>query len=991
MVKIFKTVLLGIGLLILSQAAFAQSGHSITGVLKDADNGEAVGFATVSLTISGGTKPLKYALTNESGEIKLESVRNGNYALRIELLGYKTIIRDLTVKNASIELGEIPFEIDQQQIDAATVSAVGNPIIIKKDTIEYNASSFKTTESDVLEDLLKKLPGVEVSDNGTITVNGESISRITIDGRTFFLDDPQIASKNIPAKLVNKLKVIKKKSEQAEFTGIDDGQEENVIDLSVAPGMMRGMFGNVTAGAGHDIPAASNDAGDYRFTGNAMIGRFSDASQISVILNGNNTNGQGFNDISGGMMGGMGGMGGGMMGFGGGITTSYMGGLNIAGDLFDGKMDIGGNYVYNGSKTDSEQTSDRITYISDTEHLYNSSTGFSNSTSSGHRVGIRLEHEFSENTSIFFEPNFNFGDGTSLSESTSSTDTYNPTSKLMTRTNDSWSQNTTANKNMNAGGTFLFRQRLGIPGRTLTIMANANVSNIDMTGNNRSETNVYMNNAIVNKDIINQNFVQNTKSTSVMTTATYTEPMGNFFYLQGEYRFTWNKSASERTTFEQDGTLVPAYSNSIINENTNHSIGFNFLYQNSKLHAQIGASLLPNKSRNYTETGTAYKIDTTITVLNWSPQVMIIWNPSDYNNVRFNYRGNSQQPSTSQLISVPDNSNPLSISFGNPNLAPYFSNNFSVDYRFTNMANFSSFNIGFNGGFTTDPIVNSSWYTNGISYSMPMNGPTTLNGGFNTMINTPIAKSDFSVSNMLSANYFQSASYVGANIDTPTYVDADGALDYARFFADYNKGLLNFTENSTKTLSFNERLRTTYRSDNLEVILTGGTNYRRSWYSISTLADNTTTWNNSLGSSLNWTLPNAGLTLKADYTYNWYRGYTTPQPDEHILNASLQKLLFNNTVTLSLSAQDILGQSKNLMVSDSSNIHSETTNNTLGRYIIVGLSYRFGTFGRNRGRGMGGPGMGGPGGGPGPGMGGGMPPMGGPGMGGPGMGGGRPR
>ena len=535
MVKIFKTVLLGIGLLILSQAAFAQSGYSITGVLKDADNGEAVGFATVSLTISGGSKPLKYALTNESGEIKLESVRNGNYALRIELLGYKTIIRDLTVKNASIDLGDIPFEIDQQQIDAATVSAVGNPIIIKKDTIEYNASSFKTTESDVLEDLLKKLPGVEVSDNGTITVNGESISRITIDGRTFFLDDPQIASKNIPAKLVNKLKVIKKKSEQAEFTGIDDGQEENVIDLSVAPGMMRGMFGNVTAGAGHDIPAASNDAGDYRFTGNAMIGRFSDASQISVILNGNNTNGQGFNDISGGMMrgamgggfggrggggsmmmgrgagmmGGMGGMGGGMMGFGGGITTSYMGGLNIAGDLFDGRMDIGGNYVYNGSKTDSEQTSDRITYISDTEHLYNSSSGFSNSTSSGHRVGIRLEHEFSENTSIFFEPNFNFGDGTSLSESKSTTDTYNPTSKLMTRTNDSWSQNTTANKNMNAGGTFLFRQRLGIPGRTLTIMANANVSNIDMTGNNRSETNVYMNNAVANTELINQNFVQN--------------------------------------------------------------------------------------------------------------------------------------------------------------------------------------------------------------------------------------------------------------------------------------------------------------------------------------------------------------------------------------------------------------------------------------------------------------------------------------------------
>ena len=191
---------------------------------------------------------------------------------------------------------------DVKVLDAASVTAVGNPIVVKKDTVEYAASSFKTSDNDMLEELLKKLPGVEVAADGSITANGETVTKIMIDGKPFFLDDPQLASKNIPAKLIEKVKVVEKKSDQALFTGVDDGEEETVIDLSMKPGVFDSWFGNLMAGGGHDIPGEGSDMNDPRYQAAAMMGRFSEKSQISVILNGNNTNNRGFNDVAGSMM-----------------------------------------------------------------------------------------------------------------------------------------------------------------------------------------------------------------------------------------------------------------------------------------------------------------------------------------------------------------------------------------------------------------------------------------------------------------------------------------------------------------------------------------------------------------------------------------------------------------------------------------------------------------------------------------------------------------
>ncbi|MBP5390352.1 MAG: carboxypeptidase regulatory-like domain-containing protein, partial [Bacteroidales bacterium] len=461
----------------LSVTLFAQNSANVTGTLLDGNSGEPVGFATVSLTPKGSTKVSKYVLSTSAGKVTIEGVRHGTYTLKAEMMGYKTYTQEITIRDRNLALGDLKMEVDQEVLDAASVSAMGNAVVVKKDTVEYNASSFATTDNDMLINLLKKLPGIEVGDDGTITSNGERVTKIYIDGKTFFMDDPQLASQNIPAKMIEKLKVIKKKSEQAEFSGVDDGQEETVIDLSVQQSMMNGMFANVMLGAGHDLKgedASGDDVPDwmtehndaFRFQSNAFIGNFRKNSQISLILNANNANTRGFGDIAGGNMrammgGGGGGFGGG--GGGGGITTSWMGGLNGSVDLFDNDMQLAGNYVYNGSNTYSGSLTSRTTHMLGSEDIVSDTESHGVSNSDGHRFGIRLEHKFSENSSILFEPQVNFGGGNFNNSSL-----FNTVSVSGVPSNDGWSSSNGLNNNWATSGRFLLRQRLGMPGRTLT-------------------------------------------------------------------------------------------------------------------------------------------------------------------------------------------------------------------------------------------------------------------------------------------------------------------------------------------------------------------------------------------------------------------------------------------------------------------------------------------------------------------------------------------
>lgn len=948
--------------LFVSILASAQNSVSVSLRLIDSKTSDPVSFATVSLTVKGAEHPAKYVLSDSEGKATLEKVRRGTYILKAELMGYKAHSQEINVEK-TLNLGDIKMDEDVEVLDAARVSDVGNPIIIRKDTIEYTASSFKTSDNDMLEELLKKLPGVEVEADGTITANGETITKITIDGKTFFLDDPQLASKNIPAKMIEKVKVVEKKSDQALFTGIDDGEHETVIDLSMRPGMMKGWFGNVMGGGGHDVPGAGSDMNDWRYQGAAMMGRFTDKSQISVILNGNNTNNRGFNDMAGSMMQGMrggGGMGRGMGGWGrgNGITTSWMGGLNGAFTLLDEKMDLAGNYLYNGSINDVMEESSKITYLEDGSRLLNDEVGTGRTMTQGHRFGMRLEHEFSENTSILFEPQFNFGYGNfnEFSKFTTATERDG----VATPTNEGYTSRNGLNDNWRTSGFLLLRQKLGKPGRTISANIRYSYSNNDMTGFNQSLTDIFdLQTAERTSEIVNQRYDQNSKSTSLSGRVVYTEPLGGGFFLEANYQYGWNKNTSFKNTFNSatdeliDDLLVyngvgeipdPVYSNSINNTSQNHRAGASFTYQKEKIRAQLGAAYNPTITDNVTSGHEPYHN----VAHNWSPQASLNYEFNDNTNIRFFYWGRSSQPSTNQLLPVPDNSNPLNISLGNPNLNPYFNHSLRGNFGYTNKKTFTSVNARFGASLVQDGITNAQWYDpSGVQYSIPVNGPATGNADLRVMVNSPFGKSGFSIFSMTYGRYNQSTSFIGSGaLESEKYYNPETAtFDYAAFNRDYSdlSASDDFVNNKTQTMSFTQRLRLTYRNDFVEVTVGGRTRMNKSWYTMKN-SQLQATWNNQVDASMNWTIP-GGINIISDVDYNWYNGYTTPQEDEIILNAEITKLLFKNKCTLALKAYDILGQSKNLSVSDSANYHLETRNNTLGRYIILSLTYRFGNFG----------------------------------------------
>ena len=952
----------------------AQAIYSIKLKLVDDKTSEPVAYATASVTLQGAKEPEKYVLTDAEGVGTLVKLKKGVYTVKAELMGYESYQKQVTVAQ-NMDLGVIRMKEDTEVLDAAKVSAIGNPILVKKDTVEYTASSFKTSDNDMLEELLKKLPGVEVESDGSITANGETIKKITIDGKTFFLDDPQLASKNIPAKMIEKVKVVEKKSDQALFTGIDDGEEEMVIDLSLKPGMMQGWFGNLMGGGGHDIPGANSDMNDWRYQAAAMVGRFTEDSQISVIVNANNTNNRGFRDVAGSMMQNMRGargMGRGMGGWGGnnGISNTWMGGLNGAFTLLDGDMDLSGNYLYNGSDKFVEEESSKITYLDDGSRLLNDQKGINRTFSQGHRFGVRLEHEFSKNTSILFEPQFNFGSGNFREYSDFRT--YTEKGDLRDSTNRGYTSNTGDNQNWSTSGFLLFRQRLGKPGRTISANVRYSFSNNDLWGLNQSLTDVKDAEGLWKSETVNQYYDQNSMSASLNGRVVYTEPITDYFFFEANYSYGWNKNTSSKDTYNSltdkldangqliynpiDAEIDPRYSNNILNRSITQRAGFNFSYQKDKLRAQLGASVNPTDTYNETTGHDTYRSK----VINWSPQAMLNYEFSDNSNIRFFYFGRSSQPSTSQLLPVPDNSDPLNISLGNPNLNPYFNHSIRGMFRYTNKKTFTSVNAHFGAGLVENAITNAQWYDpTGVQYSIPVNGPATGNVDGRLMVNSPFGKSGLSIFSMTNARYNRSTSYIGTGaLESSKYYDAVNAtFDYNLFNQDFEDlgASDKFITNNTQTLSFTQRLRLTYRNDIVELTLGGRTRMNKSWYTMEN-SQLDATWNNQADFSMNWTIP-GGLNLIADLDYNWYNGYTTPQPDEFVLNAEITQLIFKKKCTIALKAYDILGQSKNLSVTDSANYHQETRNNTLGRYIIVSLTYRFGNFGG--GRGQGGP-MGGP-------------------------------
>lgn len=932
--KFFLFLLLSVALSANLQAEDEQREIRIKVVVMDSLRNAPVEFATASVTKVGDETPFKYALTDVRGMAEIRGIIPGNYSLRIEYLGYETYIKSIVLdEHRVIDLGEVKLKEQVNTLNSVVVSAVGNPIIVKKDTVEYNASSFKTTDSDMLEELLKKLPGIEVDSDGKITANGKEITKIMIDGKAFFLNDPQLATKNLPAKIIEKVKVLEKKSEQAQFTGIDDGEEETVIDLSIRPGMMNGWFGNVSAGYGTE----------ERYQAAGMVGNFTKTSQLTAVANINNTNNRGFSDIAGGMMAamrnssGMGEsmirMGGATMRFGGsGLTTSWMGGVNANKDFNDGKLKIGGNYLYSGSDRLQENRTFRQNFLKDSTFNYSEET-VSNSFSDGHRAALNIEYKFNDKTSILFRPNVSITKGT-FEDSRD----FWTRGGSGTRINEGNSMSRGENSAQSFEGDLLLRHRFAKPGRTFSL-------NMDMEfSNNELFNGVNMSRTIIGNDddstIVDQRYNSISKSYNLSARASYTEPLGKNYYMELAYRFGYRYTDSDKKVYNKGLTdeydiIDPLYSNYFENIFVNHRAEVNLRKNEEKYSYVLGVNAQPSLTKSVRSDGAVINRS----VVNFAPSAQLDLKFSDTRNLRLRYNGRTRQPSISQLQPVKDNSNPLLIPIGNPDLLPEFEHSLNANYRDTKRETFRTIDAGLRANYTQDRIVTQRWYDeSGVQYTMPVNASGAFNINANLMYNTPIKKSKFSIMNFTNAGVNKGVSFSGRTLES------------------LQKGY-------TTTLSLSEMLRFMYRGDKLEVSVGGRVRYNYAWYTIQQSAK-PATWNNAINGSVNWTLP-AGFNLATDMDYNFYIGYGEGYNEPAMVwNAEISKLLFKNSATLRLKVFDILNESKSVWRTTTDNYIEDVQNNTLQQYFMLSFTWRFGNFGGQKGGGQ-------PMRGPGPGMGGG--------------------
>ena len=884
-------------------------------IVLDSLSKSPVEFATMSIKYIGEQQAKRYALTDSTGFAVIKNAPVGRATVTIECVGYRQHKQVFDVHKGENDMGTIYLN-GQNRLNAIVVSAAGNQMMVKQDTIEYNANAFKVNDTDMLEELLKKLPGVEIGEDGSITANGKTISKIMIDGKTFFMDDPQLASKNLPAKIIEKLKVVERKSDEARFTGIDDGEEETVLDLSLKKGMSDGWIGNMGGGYGTQ----------KRYEGSVMIGRFTKNLNLSFIGNANNTNNRGFNDMAGSMMsvmmssgtGGMGmgrGPGGGFSWTGNGVTRSKMGGFNGNYESNDKKLKANSSYLVSTSNKIVEEEKNRTTMLSENLNQYSWSMGEQRTATTGHRADAEIEYSPSDATSIIFRPYVRFGNGdfSQLSK-------YN-TLRGLDSTNRGYSTSYGDNHSQQIGGRLVFRQRLWKPGRTLTLRINYSFSNNSSDGFNISETNYFTNNHVTQTSVVDQSYHQNQRSNQIGINGTYTEPLGKNYFIQASYRYSINHSNTVKNTYDFDpetnryDIYDEDYSSKYMGNFRTQRFELALRKQEEKYNFMFGFSASPAKT-----TSEGRGRDTSYTVTNFSPSARLDYRISESKFFRFSYWGRTQQPSLNQLLPIPDNSNPLYVQEGNPTLNPSFSHQISSEYRSNNRQTFSFFGATVDFKYTSKSIINQKRYSpEGIQYSKYINADKGVyNISSRIFFNSKIAKSDFTINVFTMISYGNQFSYVATAGD--------------------------FAENETKSLNINLNTRLSYRLDNFEAAIGGGTGMRDARYSVKTM-DDVRTWQNRATASVNWTFLKT-FNITSDITYRWYNGYSSGYGKSQTLwNGEISKTFYHNAFTFKVKCYDILNKSRNTYRNTSENYFEDVTNNTLGRYLMFSLTFRFGSFG----------------------------------------------
>jgi hypothetical protein len=977
---------------------------TVSGVVMDGSLNEPMTGASVVLLQPKDSAQSAGISTDLEGRFKLPAVKAGNYIMRISYMGFQTYYRNIVLpkNNKSINLGTITLQENSKMMKEAEVTARVAQVEMKADTFVFNADAYRMPEGSMLEELVKKLPGAEIDDEGNIKINGKSVSKIMVDGKEYFQNDTKMALKNLPSKLIKKLKSYDKKSDYSRITGIDDGEEETVLDLSVKKGMKDGWVGNFDAAYGTED----------RYSGKANVNRFMDNSYLSVIGSRNNVN-----DFGGRWGGG-----------GSGITTSTMGGATFAWEngkpeYTAGLLKLGGNVRYSSRDSESETRTNSEMFLPTGASQFSNSKNLGTNWSQSVNANFQIEWFPDSMTNILFRPNFSHSDGNSFSNNRSVTFNKNPFEagltdpveeyKKMTdtegiRVNGNERLNSGDNYSNNVDASLQVNRRLGVPGRNITLNVDGAYSESDNKSYSRSMVRYYQRTSDeLNADY--QNTMSPSKNYSVQGRFSYTEPIlkGTVLQLsyQAQYRFQdtnrdmsiydkleealKDKDLTDVTaadlyygtykgmSFESYGIdltqLVPDAENSqyATYREFNQSVNLMFRH-NSKLengqefNFNAGVNWQPQRTDMEYEKRGRY-IDTTRHIQNWAPRLNFRWKISNTSQLRVRYNGRMSQPSMTNLIEVMDNSNPLRISTGNAGLKSSWNDNFNVDYNNYITEKQMGWYAGFRGDKTRRSISNATIYDteSGVNYSRPMNidGAWSVRTwmGFNTALDK---EKHFNLNWSQSINHANNVGYISSKLNT-------GAQQFLYPVVDMN-GLFNYmSENNllekanTKSTDLGENLRINYRNDLLEVGVNGGMNYQHARNDM-LASGNRDTWFFNYGGNVVVNMP-WDMQFSSDISQQSRRGYddASMNTNELIWNAQLsQNFLKQKNATVSVQWYDILRNRSSISRSLSATNRSDTWTNAIHSYVMVHFIYRFNLLGDKEARaaGFGGAGMGGHGG-----------------------------
>lgn len=898
-------------MILFSPMAFAQqSGVNVTGSVVEQGSDTPIEQATVRLLNVKDSAMVRGVVSARNGSFTLKNVKKGSYLLHITFIGYDPLYQPLQItgKKNPVNVGKLELSDGAIELGEAVVIGKAPEVTVRNDTVEYNADSYKVTEGSVLEDLLKKMPGVEVDSEGKITVNGKEVKKVMVDGKEFFSDDPKVASKNLPAKMIDKLQVLDKKSDMAQMTGFDDGEEETVINLTVKPGMKQGWFGNAYGGYG------SKD----RYEGNAMVNRFVNNDQITFMGGANNTNNMGFSDLASTMFSGMGGGGGrrGGFGAGSGITSSGNAGLNFSKEFKPDKLTLGGNTRYSHSDNDARSKSDRQNILPGDSSSYDNSEAMSRTKSDNFGVDFRLEWKPDTMTQLIFRPSFslshsmndNFSDATTLDNER---DTVN--------TNKSSNYSESNGYNLNAS--IDFSRKLNNKGRVFSATLSGGNSDSYSDGMNRSDI-VYFNQTDALKNsIIDQRSRYDNKGFNYRAYVSWVEPIGHNNFIQATYSISQRKQEALKNVYNQDAdgiynVLDSAYSQSYRNNFISQRASLSFKSQREKFNYTIGLNLDPSysSSENFVGDTTLSKI--TRKVVNLSPMAQFNYMFDKRTNLRIMYNGRTSQPSMTQLQPVADISDPTNITIGNPDLNPRYTNNVFIRFQQFTPEKQRAFMIMANGSYIINDIVSYTSYNQetGVKTTTYKNVNGNYSGNVRMMLNTPLKNKKFSINSMTMASFANSNGYI------------------------------NEEKNTNRNLILSERGGIDFRSSYLDLGVNGNIRYNATSNSLQK-GNNQNTFNYGAGGYTTIYLP---LNFKIESDVNWSTnsGYGDGFKQNEVLwNASASKsFLKNNQGTLRFKIYDILQQRSNISRSVTASYIQDSEYNTLGSYFMVHFIYRFSIF-----------------------------------------------